>query len=79
LGWLFAGELVQQLLRGAAGVGEAHLANGALVILPIAGHVGTLLQAARAVVDLIGAFWHDPAATVAHHRRTTATGSPPAA
>jgi hypothetical protein len=52
-------------------------ANGALVILPVAGHIGPLLQAAPAVVDLIGAFWSDPAATVAHHRRATPTGSPP--
>ncbi len=58
----------------------AHLANGALVILPGAGHIGPLLQAAPAVVELVTAFWHDPAATVAHHRSaTTPTSRPPAA
>ncbi|HEX6678312.1 MAG TPA: alpha/beta fold hydrolase [Actinomycetes bacterium] len=58
----------------------AHLANGALVILPGAGHVGPLLQAAPAVVDLVTAFWRDPAATVARHRgATTSTFRPPAA
>jgi hypothetical protein len=57
----------------------AHLANGALVILPGAGHIGPPLQAAPP-------WWSwsppsgDPAATVAHHRSATATGSrPPAA
>jgi pimeloyl-ACP methyl ester carboxylesterase len=58
----------------------AHLANGALVILPGAGHIGPLLQAAPAVVDLVTTFWRDPAATVIHHRSATAAGSrPPAA
>jgi pimeloyl-ACP methyl ester carboxylesterase len=61
--------------RGAA----AHLANGALVILPGAGHVGPLLQAAPAVVDLVGAFWRDPAATVARHRSATTPASRPLA
>jgi pimeloyl-ACP methyl ester carboxylesterase len=56
----------------------AHLANGALVILPGAGHIGPLLQAAPAVAELVGGFWRDPAATVAHHRRSvTAPGSRP--
>jgi pimeloyl-ACP methyl ester carboxylesterase len=58
----------------------AHLARGALVILPGAGHIGPLLQAAPAVVDLVTAFWSDPAATVTHHRRsaTTPASRPPA-
>jgi pimeloyl-ACP methyl ester carboxylesterase len=63
----------------SARAAAAHLANGALVILPGAGHIGPLLQAAPAVVDLVAAFWRDPAATVAHHRSATATGSRPLA
>jgi pimeloyl-ACP methyl ester carboxylesterase len=58
-----------------AGAAAAHLANGALVILPGAGHIGPLLQAAPAVVELVTAFWSDPAATVAHHRSPTAPAS----
>src|SRR4029453_9980859 len=46
----------------SARAAAAHLANGALVILPGAGHIGPLLQAAPAVVDLVAAFWRDPAA-----------------
>lgn len=42
-----------------------HLRNGALAILPGAGHIGPLLQAAPAVVDLVTAFWHDPNAAMA--------------
>jgi pimeloyl-ACP methyl ester carboxylesterase len=57
----------------------AHLANGALVILPGAGHIGPLLQAAPALVDLLGAFWSDPAATVAHHLSATTPASRPLA
>jgi pimeloyl-ACP methyl ester carboxylesterase len=56
----------------------AHLTNGALVILPGAGHIGPLLQAAPAVVDLVTAFWRDPAATVAHYSATAAGSRPPA-
>jgi pimeloyl-ACP methyl ester carboxylesterase len=53
------------------------LPRGALVILPGAGHIGPLLQAAPAVVELVTAFWRDPATTVAHHRgATTPTTSP---
>jgi pimeloyl-ACP methyl ester carboxylesterase len=58
-----------------ARIAAAHLANGALVILPGAGHIGPLLQAARAVVELINAFWRDPAATIAHYRAATAPAS----
>jgi pimeloyl-ACP methyl ester carboxylesterase len=60
---------------GNARAAAAHLASGAPVILPGAGYVGPLLQAAPAVIELITAFWSDPAATVAHHRRATAAGS----
>jgi hypothetical protein len=56
---------------------SAHLANGALVILPAAGHVGPILQAAPAVVELVGAFWADPAATVARNRAVSAPASRP--
>jgi pimeloyl-ACP methyl ester carboxylesterase len=56
----------------------AHLRQGSLIILPGAGHVGPLLQAAPAVVDLVKAFWLDPAGTVtAKRRRPTVSGSPP--
>jgi pimeloyl-ACP methyl ester carboxylesterase len=64
---------------GDARAAAAHLANGALVILPGAGHIGPLLQAAPAVVDLVTTFWRDPAATIAHHRSATTAGSRPPA
>jgi pimeloyl-ACP methyl ester carboxylesterase len=48
----------------------AHLPRGALVILPAAGHIGPLLQAPEAVVDLAMQFWNDPQATVADRART---------
>jgi hypothetical protein len=41
---------------------------GALVILPGAGHIGPLLHAAPAVVELVTAFWRDPDATLASQR-----------
>ena len=53
-----------------------HLTQGALVILPGAGHIGPLLQAPTDAANLVTSFWHDPAAQVAHHRGTPA---PPAA
>jgi pimeloyl-ACP methyl ester carboxylesterase len=63
----------------SARAASAHLANGALVILPAAGHVGPILQAAPAVIELVGAFWSDPAATIARHRTAPApTSRPPA-
>ncbi len=46
----------------------AHLAHGALVILPGAGHIGPLLQAAPAVVELVTGFWRDPDATVVRQK-----------
>jgi pimeloyl-ACP methyl ester carboxylesterase len=46
----------------------AHLSRGALVILPGAGHIGPLLHAAPAVVELVTAFWRDPDATLASQR-----------
>ena len=64
----------------SARAAAAHLANGALVILPGAGHVGPLLQAAPAVVELVGAFWSDSAATIARFRAAPApTSRPPVA
>ncbi|HEX6873449.1 MAG TPA: alpha/beta fold hydrolase [Micromonosporaceae bacterium] len=51
----------------------SHLANGALVFLPAAGHIGPLLQAAPDVVDLIMAFWRAPDTTVAGRRGATAS------
>lgn len=52
----------------AARAAAARLRNGALVILPGSGHIGSLLQAAPAVATLVTAFWHDPQATIARHR-----------
>jgi pimeloyl-ACP methyl ester carboxylesterase len=54
----------------------ADLRDGALAILPGAGHVGPLLQAAPAVIDLVTAFWREPGAAVAGRRGRAATGSP---
>lgn len=48
----------------AARAAAAHLRAGALVIIPGAGHVGPLLQAAPQVAQLITAFWHDPQRTI---------------
>ena len=48
----------------------AHLNRGALVILPGAGHIGPLLQAAPAVVDLVTKFWRDPDSTLPNQRNT---------
>jgi pimeloyl-ACP methyl ester carboxylesterase len=53
-----------------------HLTQGALVILPGAGHIGPLLQAPSDVTELITRFWRHPAAQVAHHRGAP---TPPAA
>jgi pimeloyl-ACP methyl ester carboxylesterase len=46
----------------------AHLPQGALVVLPGAGHIGPLLQAPSDVAELVTGFWHDPVGQVAHHR-----------
>ncbi|MBD3781855.1 MAG: alpha/beta fold hydrolase [Micrococcales bacterium] len=58
--------------RAAAG----HLRTGALVILPGAGHVGPLLQAAPQVADLVTAFWRDPAGTVTAHKLAHPNANP---
>jgi pimeloyl-ACP methyl ester carboxylesterase len=58
-----------------ANAAAAHLTHGALVILPGAGHIGPLLQAAPTVVELVNAFWRDPATMVAQYQGITA---PPA-
>jgi pimeloyl-ACP methyl ester carboxylesterase len=50
-----------------ASAAAGHLPRGALVILPAAGHIGPLLQAPAAVVDLVLGFWGDPEATIAGH------------
>lgn len=44
-----------------------HLTQGALVVLPGAGHIGPLLQAPSGVAELVTRFWRDPAAQLAHH------------
>ncbi len=49
---------------------SAHLARGALVTLPAAGHIGPLLQAPAAVVDLVMGFWADPEAALAQQARS---------
>ncbi len=49
----------------------AHLTRGALVILPGAGHIGPLLHAAPAVVELVTGFWRNPDATLATQRGAT--------
>ena len=48
----------------AAHAAAAHLRAGAVVILPGAGHVGPLLQAAPQVAQLVTAFWRDPQGTI---------------
>jgi pimeloyl-ACP methyl ester carboxylesterase len=61
----------------SARAAAAHLTRGALVILPGAGHVGPLLQAAPAVIELVTAFWQDPDATVTNQRgAATSPGNP---
>jgi pimeloyl-ACP methyl ester carboxylesterase len=52
----------------AASAASARLRDGVLVILPGAGRVGPLLQAAPAVAGLVTAFWRDPHATIARQR-----------
>lgn len=54
----------------------SRLINGALVLLPGAGHIGPLLQAPTDVADLVTGFWRDPATQLAHYRGAPA---PPAA
>jgi pimeloyl-ACP methyl ester carboxylesterase len=49
--------------RAAAG----HLTQGALAVLPGAGHIGPLLQAPADVAGLVTSFWQDPAAQLARH------------
>jgi hypothetical protein len=54
----------------------SHLTRGALVLLPGAGHVGSLLQAPSDVADLVTSIWRDPAAQVAHPRGAPARQQP---
>ena len=57
--------------RSAAG----HLRNGAMVVLPGAGHIGPLLQAAPHVARVVTEFWRDPQGFLAaqHPVRPAAT------
>lgn len=55
----------------AARAAAAHLRNGALVILPGEGHIGSLLQAAPAVVELVIDFWRDPRTMIARLQGAT--------
>ena len=59
-----------------ASAAAGHLPRGALVILPAAGHIGPLLQAPAAVVDLVLGFWGDPEATIAGQLRSAAAQQP---
>ena len=52
----------------AATAAAARLRDGALVILPGSGHIGSMLQAAPTVAGVVTAFWRDPHATIAQHR-----------
>lgn len=54
----------------------SHLPNGAPVTVSGAGHVAPLFEAAPALVDLLTAFWADPAAIMARHRAETAALAP---
>lgn len=60
----------------AARAAAAHLRTGALVILPGAGHVGPLLQAAPQVGQLVTAFWRDPQRTIQVQDSTRPAASP---
>ena len=59
----------------------SRLPNGAPVILPGSGHLAPLFEAAPAVVDLLTAFWANPATVVARQRvgATAPAPQPPAA
>ena len=61
--------------RAAAG----HLQRGGLVILPGAGHIGPLLQAAPAVVEVVTGFWRDPDTTLANLPESAASRVSPEA
>ena len=54
----------------SARAAAAHLSRGALVILPGAGHIGPLQQAAPAVVELVTKFWQDPDSMLANQQDT---------
>ena len=59
----------------AARASAAHLRTGAMAILPGAGHVGPLLQAAPEVARLVTAFWHDPQGTITAQDRARPASS----
>ena len=50
--------------------------DGASVILPGAGHIAPLFEAAPAVADLLTAFWADPPGVVTRHRAVVAALPP---
>jgi pimeloyl-ACP methyl ester carboxylesterase len=52
------------------------LPNGAPVILPGSGHIAPLFEAAPALVDMLTAFWADPAAVITRHRADATTPAP---
>jgi pimeloyl-ACP methyl ester carboxylesterase len=54
-----------------------HLPQGALVVLPGAGHVGPLLRAAPEVTEVVTALWSDPAGAVARWRHGIDRGPRP--
>ncbi|MFJ5213771.1 alpha/beta fold hydrolase [Streptomyces sp. NPDC088354] len=59
-----------------AAAAAARLPRGGWAVLPGAGHVAPLLEAAPAVVDLLTAFWRDPDAVGALHRDSGARSGP---
>lgn len=51
-----------------ASASASHLADGAVAVFPVAGHIGPLFHAAPDVVALTQRLWADPAGTVADLR-----------
>jgi len=51
-----------------AAAAASRLPHGAAAVLPGAGHIAPLFEAAPAMADLLTAFWADPPAVVARHR-----------
>lgn len=59
-----------------AAAAAARLPRGGWAVLPGAGHVAPLLEAAPAVVDLLTAFWRDPDAVNTLSQETAARSGP---
>lgn len=52
------------------------LTRGACVIVPGAGHIAPLLQAAPTVMQLLTDFWRDPAGVTTRHAETSSASTP---